>query len=442
MLTPKIIKKVTKGNWLILPKSENQKLSGASFNSRKIKKEQIFFCWKGEYSDGHLYLNQLKNSSIKLIIVEKIVSIKIEIAILKVTNSLKALHQLASYIAESCHIPIIAITGSSGKTTAKCWLATVLSEKYRILTNYKNFNNQIGCPITLLSLTNEQLIILEMGTSSPGELPFLISIVKPDYAILLNVGLAHIKYFINLEKTYQEKISIFNSPNLKKGFYATNLKPIPNKNLIRYGDKSQYSCEILETNLQQSSSSCFIKSKNLQTKIDIPVFGFHLKETIAMLLAVAAEFEIESTKLIKGLQNIKPVSNRMQIKTLTKNRFLINDSYNANPNSVINLLKSMTFCKNYKKIAVIGLLAELDNELTTTIEYFQKNIPSSIDKIYFTDEKGEIIANNLSKLPSIKFIKDRAALLSRVKLEFTANSILAFKASRSAKFDELFVNFE
>ncbi len=457
MLSPKLIQAITQADCVFVPqrwqeKDWKQNLCSASFDTRTLKKEQIFFCWKGEqvkdkFADGHSYLSKLVGSSVRLVIVEKNISLQeikfAKFIILKVKNSKLALHQIASFIAKNFSGKILAITGSSGKTTAKDWLATVLAEKYKVLASYKNFNNLIGCPIILLSLKKEELVILEMGTSKKGEIRALVNIVQPHYCGLLNVGLAHLKYFQTLQAIYQEKTAIFSSPRLKRGFYSNSLIPtLKQKNLFEFGLKTSYSCELLKSNLKTKSTLCKIRFKKIIEELELPIFGYHLSETISMLLLVADTLELSWQQIKTGLKKLSSLAGRMKILTRKNNSFIIDDSYNANPNSVINLLKTLTLCSGYKKIVVIGFLAELEEDLKTTAAYLQKNIPKGIDKIYFTGKTGKILTEQLSndlyvEFAKIEFIRDETNLLKKIEKEFTQNTILAIKGSRAAKLENL-----
>ena len=449
MLTPKLIQEITQAELFFVPqkwqeKDWSQKLCGASFDTRTLKKEQIFFCWKGEHTNGHSYLNQLQKSSIQLVIIEQsfalqeIQSTNIHFIILKVKKSREALHKISSFVAKNFSGKIVAITGSSGKTTAKNWLATVLEEKYKVLKSYKNFNNLIGCPISLLSLQKENLVVLEMGTSEKGEIAKLVNIIQPHYSVLLNVGLAHLKYFKNLQTTYREKTAIFSSPCLKQGFYSTNLSPQPKqKNLIRFGEESPYNCKLLKINLKKESTLCEIQFKKNKAELELPVLGFHLTETVSMLLAVADTLGLSWQQIKKGLKKLNPLAGRMKILTRKNNRFIVDDSYNANPNSVVNLLNTIALCAEYKKIVVIGFLAELEKDLKTTVNYLQKNIPKGIDKIYFSGETGNILTKKLSSQLCVEFVSEEKKLLKKLKKEFSENTILAFKGSRAARLENL-----
>ena len=185
LLTYGKIHQLTQGTWLTAPANASQTLRSGAFDTRALGKAEIFFTWGGE-SDAHQYLNQLTNSNIRLAIVEKSVPPLGNIAILKVKNSLEALHVLASYLAKSFKGKIITITGSSGKTTAKSWLSHILKHKFHLLHNIGSFNNQIGCPITILDLdTDHDIIVLEMGTSGLGELESLSAIAPADVSMLL-----------------------------------------------------------------------------------------------------------------------------------------------------------------------------------------------------------------------------------------------------------------
>ena len=431
--------RITGGKWLVPLKNKEQILRGAAFDSRKIQKEQIFFCWQGKNNDGHLFLTQLQGTSIEVVIVEKQVSKRFDFAILQVTNSLKALHQIAHFIAKNCQLPILALTGSNGKTTAKSWILHLLLAKYKVLTNYKNFNNHIGCPLTLLNLAKENFILLEIGTSHSGEILHLVDIVEPHYALLLNIGLAHLSGFQTLKKIYQEKTSIFQSKRLKIGFLSSKIKkPQTNQNFIAYGENTPYQCQIIKVDLSQKKSLCQIIFHKKKKILWLPLLAYHVQETIPMLLAVGDYFKIEFSMIIQKITQIKTVPGRMELIAFHNNRWIIDDSYNGNPSSVVHLLQTMSLCKDYQKIAVIGFLAELEVGLEISGKYLKDNMPCEIDKIYFLGQTGRQFVQKLSDLvkPQVFFVEE-TELLHKLSQEFSKNTLLAFKASRSARLETL-----
>jgi len=206
----KQIQQITNGEWIVAPRNPEHEISTGAFDTRSLGEAQIFFAWKGDHSDGHHYLSQLVGSSIRLIVVEKTVDPIADLAILKVSNSLQALHQMAAFQIRQFKGKVISLTGSSGKTTSKTWLCQVLEKRFRLLANPGSFNNHIGCPLTILSLKpSHDLLILEMGTSGLGELSRLSAIAPADVTLLLNVGHAHLGRFGSLENTYRAKLEIF-----------------------------------------------------------------------------------------------------------------------------------------------------------------------------------------------------------------------------------------
>ena len=156
-----------------------------------------------------------------------------------------------------------------------------------------------------------------------------------------------------------------------------------------------------------------------------------------MLLAVADTLGLSWQQIKKGLKKLNPLAGRMKILTRKNNRFIVDDSYNANPNSVVNLLNTIALCAEYKKIVVIGFLAELEKDLKTTVNYLQKNIPKGIDKIYFSGETGNILTKKLSSQLCVEFVSEEKKLLKKLKKEFSENTILAFKGSRAARLENL-----
>lgn len=448
MLTGNSIQAITQGEWIVKLADPKVTIRGATFDTRQVIDQHIFFCWQGEQADGHNFVNKLAATSIKLIIAEKIIAVPDGIALLLVKNSLESLHKIAQWLASNFRGDIIALTASSGKTTTKNWLSAILANKFNVLQSQKNFNNHIGCPITMLDLQpHHNLIILEMGASSIGEIELLTKIINPSISILLNVGLAHLGMFGCLANTYKAKLEIFkNNRKNAVGFIPNDstlkkmVKKLNSPKFKIFDTTTEIKCELLEANFEQFKMLFDITIGKITKKIWIPTFGVHLSSSISLICSVATHLDLSWEQIQTGLTKLPIIDSRMAPIKLNQNRYIIDDTYNANPDSVINLLNSMAIIKKLKKIAVIGELAELEEGLTHSANYIIQRLPNQIDKILFLGKTGKILVdaiNRSNKPINCEFCANKKQALQKIQQYFTANTVIGIKGSRSSKMEQL-----
>lgn len=447
MLTFQLIQEVTGGLWINQPKDKNAIVQKASFDTRKIDDAEIFFAWVGENSDGHLYVNQLPGSNIKLVIVEKDVQLDAKLALLKVPDSQKALAQLAKHLAEQFDGKVINITGSSGKTTAKSWLNHMLKDSFNVLTNIGSFNNHIGCPLTILNLNQKHdLMILEMGTSGLGELDFLSALAPADITVLLNVGSAHLGMFGSLDNTYKAKLEIFHhqKPN------ALSLIPFKDeklkakhqlKNHQYFGSGSSgfsWKTISIDTNAKQQQIQ-FQTPEGLKTTW-VNQMGDYVGETLSALLSICYHLDLKWEDISWKLLTLPQEKGRSTIVKGLNNVTILDDVYNANPDSVINMLK--TICqldfKNY--VGIIGNLAEMDDGLKASAGNIVENIPEKLNQLLLNGETGEILAPLIrKKYPKMKvtFFSDLENMIAAAGKLCSEYTIIGIKGSRSAHLERV-----
>jgi len=397
-LSFKKIQEVTQGEWIVQPDNADQELSGGAFDTRSIKDAQIFFAWEGDQNDGHQYIHQLKDSSIRLIVVEKKVPPVSDIAVIKVTNSLQALHMLAKELMQGFIGKVVTITGSSGKTTAKAWLTHLLQNQFNLLSNIGSFNNHIGCPITILGIQPEHdLMILEMGTSGLGELELLSSIAPADITVLLNVGHAHLGKFGSLEKTYQAKTEIFS--HQKKD--AISLIPFDDeylgslmsqKQLEFFGQHSPcFSWQFVGVNTEKRQQTFVFQTPEGKSRVVVGELGEYVGDLLSAIIAICYFLEVTLDKIESYLAYLPQEKGRSTFVTGKNNSMILDDTYNANPESMINMLKTICSLNKKKSIGVVGNMAELDSDLKRSAKYILDNIPKTLDHLFLGGESGEIL---------------------------------------------------
>ena len=212
MFTIKEILVATKGQ--LIQGVSSLKMDGVSINSRQIKRSQLFIAIKGERFDGHNFISQVIQKGIRAVIVSKRGYYPQHISVILVKDTTKALGNLAADYRNRFKIPIIAVTGSAGKTTTKEMIADVLGERYKILKNFETENNHFGVPLTLLKLNaSHRAAVLELGTNQFGDIPYLASIVKPTICVFTNIGESHLEQLKSSAGVFKEKIQMVNHMN-------------------------------------------------------------------------------------------------------------------------------------------------------------------------------------------------------------------------------------
>ncbi len=323
-------------------------ISNFSIDSRTLAKDDVFICLKGQKYDGHDYIHDCIKKASCLIISKEITDIDLnKKTYIKVNNTLKALQDISRYVRSKSKAKFIAITGSNGKTTVKEMIAHILSD-HKICYTKGNLNNHIGVPLTLLSMSqDEEYVIIEIGANNLGEISSLASIVKPDVAAVTNVGYAHIEGFKSIENTAKEKYSIFDHVKIG-GFSVINnedkyTKFIKKGNKVFFGVKKSYFDQIKKKLKNFFHKTKFIylekinknlyKFSNSQSQIKLKINGEHNFHNAACAASVLACLGYELEKISKKLESFEGVSSRLKLHKLENNIHIIDDCYNANPNS-------------------------------------------------------------------------------------------------------------
>jgi UDP-N-acetylmuramoyl-tripeptide--D-alanyl-D-alanine ligase len=335
-----------------------------SIDSRTAEKGSIFFALKGDNFDGNKYAQDAIKKGCAIAIVDD-TNFANHKKIFKVDNVLKTLQDLSNFHRRKLGIPIIAITGTNGKTTTKELISTVLSSKFKIAFTKGNLNNHIGVPLTLLSMDDKtQIGIVEMGANHLNEIDLLCKIAEPDYGIITNIGRAHLEGFGSYENVIKAKTELYNYIKKKDGivFYNSNDNLLKSKvnefelNTFSYGDESStVKGEILDSD-QFLKMNMVIKGEVLELKTQL--IGRYNFDNVLAAAIIGNYFKIEPNLIIDSIKKYKPQNNRSQfLKTNTNNIFL--DAYNANPSSVNASVQNFLSLKLSEKIIILGDMLEL-----------------------------------------------------------------------------------
>ncbi len=334
-------------------------LEAFSIDSRTIRKHQGFIAIKGKYQDGHKFIPQAIKKGAGLIIAQKYIPTSFKIPFFVVEDTYKALGTLAGYIRQKKNPFVYAITGSVGKTTTKEMLFFLLKEHYKVLKNQGTENNFLGVAKTILSLTDEKVAILELGTNAKGEIAALAEICLPDAGIITYVKPVHLEGLADLRGVWQEKVSMFKA--------TPRIRPVLNRD-DSYLAKTKVSQKVFWFG-RSRNNDLFARLKGktkenaiflIQNKHEL-VLPLHQEGFITNALAAisgARLLGIELGGLVEKMNQFKELlPMRMQMQPWGEH-FVLNDAYNANPYSFAQALKVL---KNYplRKIAVIGDMLEL-----------------------------------------------------------------------------------
>ena len=383
------------------------------------KKNDVFIA----INTGHNYLKTIKKC--KAVIVEN--DFKSDLfPVLKVSDTKEALRKIAAYSRLKYKGTVIAITGSNGKTTTKELLAHVLSSTYKVFKSYKNMNNMLGVPINVLSLTKSKYAIFELGMNQKGEIEKLSQIVKPDIAIITNIGTAHLGAFKNQEELFKEKLKISRS---ETKLFVNGLDEFLKKS---NGIKVDLKNDLFEIYNIKENPDCI----NFDLKIDktyhVKYMVSNIKQlnNVALVIYVSLYLGVKSTKIVKSLNSFKSLENRMEIIKL-KDKIVINDSYNSNYESLMSGLDTL---KNYSldKICVIGSILELGKHESSIYKKISTNLNQDYNYIF--------VGNNIKANNSIYF-KDVYELIDYYYLnkDLFRNKVIYVKGSNGVKLIE-FVN--
>jgi UDP-N-acetylmuramoyl-tripeptide--D-alanyl-D-alanine ligase len=386
------------------------KSSGISTDTRKIEAGNIFFALKGPSFNGNMFAAKaLESGASHAVIDEK--EFQTDERFILVDDVLNTLQQLAKHHRKQLSIPIIAITGSNGKTTTKELTHAVLSTKFNTFATHGNLNNHIGVPLSLLSISSaHEMAIIEMGANHQGEIASYCEWALPDFGMINNIGSAHLEGFGGIEGVIKGKTELYKSLAQNNGtvFYNADdaLLEEKSKNIskrISYGSHSNatYRFELV-------AESPFIKIKMQDTEISSHLTGTYNYPNLMAAAAIGAYFGLSVNEIKMGIESYIPANNRSQIVEKNGTKYIM-DAYNANPTSMEAALRSFAAMPANKKMIVIGDMFELgETSSSEHLRILQLAVEMTFDKVIAVGEKfGEHAAKfNFTFLPNAPAVKE------------------------------------
>ena len=431
---------------------KNKNITGISIDSRTIEPGNIFVALRGEKFDGHQFVDEVFKKGAAAVMVDEAwrrtnnplaTSPANTLAI--VPDTTKAFGELAKMYRRRFSIPVLAVGGSNGKTTTKEMISAVLRTTYSVLSTEGNLNNHIGVPKMLFRLTpKHDIAVLELGTNHFGELKYLCEIAEPTHAILTNVAREHLEYFGDETGVAREETELFRSLP-PKGFAFVN---VDDNHLLKAGAKIRRSAKYgvsrkagvraLNVHLDERGCSEFdlgVKGKKSRLHLSTP--GLHNVSNALAAAAVGLTFKVPKKKIISALESFKGANRRMEI--IKRNSItILNDTYNANPDSVLAALQTLKSMKvEGKKIVVLADMLELGSRA----EHEHARLGLAVSDLEFeyllTFGPLSRFTHEASKLAFAEYFDSKDALIASLKSLIAPGDAVLVKGSRGMKMEEV-----
>ncbi len=406
-------------------------------DSRKVVKDSIFVALKGDNFNGNKFaLSTLEKGCSYAIVDEK--EYAVDDRFILVDDALACLQQLGREHRRALGIPILAITGTNGKTTTKELVNEVLKKKFKTSATQGNFNNHIGVPLTLLEMNSEtEFGIVEMGANHPGEIKMLCEIAEPNYGLITNVGKAHLEGFGSFDGVKRTKKELYDYLFLNDGEVFVNCE---NDHLLGMLNKQR---SILYGNSEEAFSKArFLQAEpKLIIELRSPIGKLYIKtqligaynfENVLAAVTLGRYFKVDEIDIKEALETYSPSNNRSQLKK-TENNVLFLDAYNANPTSMSAAIENFSAMKMKNKFLILGDMLELgdesEKEHLDLLELLNQN------ELFNTLLVGDIFStlSTRYKFETFKTVDDLIVYLDKLNLK---DQYVLIKGSRGIKLEK------
>lgn len=428
---------------ILLTGDKNAAVSALTTDSRNVPADSLFIPLSGESFDGHAFIAKaLEDGAAGCLCAVEPEEKTAGKFYIKVEDTRLALKALAGYHRDLFQIPFIQITGSVGKTTTKDMIACVLAEHFSVLKTQGNFNNDIGTPLTLMNLAEEHTAaVIETGMDHFGEIRYLGEIVKPRIAVISNIGDAHIENLGSREGILKAKSEIFE--NLDSDGIAVlngddellNTVSLPQK-ILRFGTSEHCGMRIKDIEgLGVEGIRCRLQSEKAEYTVGISSPGVHMAYAAAAAAAVGESLGLTSEEITRGASRYVPSGARMRLHRLEGNRLLLDDCYNANPQSMASSLKILA--KNEGKTCAVlgdmGALGDLSEKAHRELGTLCARL--NIDCVIAVGEASRFIAEETGdKAMHFDTVEQALPIIEQA---FSSNTCVLVKASHFMKFERI-----
>lgn len=405
------------------------KCKSVSIDTRKIEPDSLFIAIKGENFDANTFAKTAIEKGASYAIIDN-KDYFIDEKTIVVENSLKTLQELARYHRQHLKLPIIALTGSNGKTTTKELIQVVLSKKYNTKATKGNFNNHIGVPLTLLSFSNETEIgIVEMGANHQKEIEFLCEISQPDYGYITNFGKAHLEGFGGVEGVIKGKSEMYQYLINSKKEAFVNLDDVIQEEKTRmltrftFSQKEHAASVFIDT----ITANPFVTIQTLGKEIKSHLIGLYNANNINAAITIGNHFGLPIQDIKEAIESYIPENNRSQMIVKGTNEIIL-DAYNANPSSMIVALENFIQLDKPNKVIIIGDMFELGLEsIKEHMEIVEMLKSQTSIQCYFI---GKDFYTNVFELQNFHFYTTFEDFIKYLSLNKFTNKTILIKGSR------------
>jgi UDP-N-acetylmuramoyl-tripeptide--D-alanyl-D-alanine ligase len=411
--------------------------TGICTDTRKIEKGCLFVALRGDNFNGNKFTQQALDKGAFKVIIDDISQHKNTGETILCKNTLELLQKLATYHRQKLNVPMIALTGSNGKTTTKEIINAVLSKKFKTTATLGNLNNHIGVPLTLLSMTKETEIgIVEMGANHKKEIEALCEIAQPNFGYITNFGKAHIEGFGSIEGVIEGKSELYKYITKEKGTLFFNADdPIQNKLLGNYPSKVGFSQTKKNFyTLKQIDANPYVALQAAQTNITSNLIGAYNFTNISAGVLIGDFFDIPLNEIKQAIEEYLPTNNRSQLINKGSTQIIL-DAYNANPTSMIAALQHFNTIKTASKMVFLGDMFELgetaQEEHQDIVDYLSN---TNIDEVHLI---GSYFSKTKLQAKNCHQYKTFEALKTAFKNYIPKDTTVLIKASRAMALERI-----
>lgn len=428
----------------------NKSFTDVISDSRKVTAGVLFVPLVGEKFDGHEFIKAAFDLGAAAVITQKDTELLIDKTIVKVDDTLKAFGDIAKYYKQKYNVPTVSVTGSVGKTTTKDMLASVLSQKYNTLKTMGNFNNNIGLPITIFGLEKEhEAAVLEMGMNHFGEIERLADIGRPDVAVITNIGQSHIENLGSREGIFKAKMEMtkqFTKDNtlIVNGDddYLSKTKGMGEYKVVYYGitnpENDVYAKDIENNGLNGIKFTAVVDGEEYLIEVNVP--GKHNVYNALAAICVGREFKVPMDKIVEGIRSFELTKMRLAVEEYN-GITIINDCYNASPDSIKAALGVLADTNEKRKVAILGDVLEMGDFAKDAHYNLGKVVKESgVDLLITAGENMKYLAQGAKDngVKNIVSFDKTLEVCNYVKDEIKSGDAVLIKASRGMHFEEIY----
>ncbi|WP_042145002.1 UDP-N-acetylmuramoyl-tripeptide--D-alanyl-D-alanine ligase [Paucisalibacillus sp. EB02] len=442
-------------NWLrtVFPdvrgKSDDDKKIYRFFTDSRIKSEDsLFIPIVGESLDGHEFIKQAYENGAIATLWDKNKALPNglpdDLIVFLVDDTTKALQHLASTYRDEINPIVIGVTGSNGKTTTKDIVASIVKEKYETHFTDGNFNNEYGLPFTILSMSRDtEVLVLEMGMSSFGEIELLSNIAKPDYGVITNIGESHIEYLGSREGIAKAKLEILSGLNKNGKLIIDGDEELlshvhAQNNVIKVGFGTNNDFIASDIELKRNDTSFKGSDGNDYT---VSLLGSHNVKNASYGVVLGKLLGINTKKIQDALQTLSLTGMRFELLSGVNEVSIINDAYNASPTSMMAAIDVVQQMGGFKdKVVVLGDVYELGEQSKTLHETVAEVVNDSITCLFTIGEDSCVISEVVQKkFPNmkVKHFHVKEDVLPELQQYLSRDTLILFKASRGMKLESI-----